>query len=786
MLQDDPTPVDQAPAAAPHAAVVLPIKTSRPQDLDAQAEAAVDRLLEKGPLPLVVVIGLGEGHLLEALSRRSPSTRVLALEPEGAPARSLKHRDLAQRISEGTLLVLRGPDYSGLADAFRFFPTGVVAPPVLLAPGLAKVVRAEALAGAKSAAARLISGVRANDQARRQFAGTYLINTLRNLPFITAEGDANALAGLFAGLPAIVVGAGPSLDSTLPALRELQHRAVLIAVDTACRPLLAASIRPHLVVSVDPTEINARHLALLPETRGIWFVGEGSVDSSVFPQFAQRTFTFKVSQHHPWPLANAHNVDRGTLQAWGSVLTTAFDLAVGVGCNPIVFAGADLAYTRGLQYCRNTIHEDKWKDYPTDESRAEHFRGYLDSRPHLTTRDLSGKDTISTPPFVQFRDWIVAKSKTVGRRVINATGGGILHGGAIAVTAIDALQFDERADHQSDIQRRLHTAWASSSAQRDTAQEALDGALAYGAPLPLKDWFAFGGDTAPMGKISGTAAWTGNALAQERRVNAYLKRQRTAYDSRIQSLDDARTLSHGNFDIAAAQAPAQQVHVLLDLLQRRYATSSGGIEPTLKALSSLPGGLRALDVGCGVGRLMEPLVSAGVHVDGVDFSARMLEFARQNPALASSQFFLSEGRDCGGALDGSYDLVYSQLCFRYIHSRRVRQSLLRTMARALRAGGMVMVEMRFFANQSASALPAPHVPWSAESLDIHGDLGSVDMRATPDELHLIYQDFARHFSDVRLQIVDVPPHERFKQPPHLLVSGSVGPTLTQRINARVA
>jgi hypothetical protein len=104
------------------------------------------------------------------------------------------------------------------------------------------------------------------------------------------------------------------------------------------------------------------------------------------------------------------------------------------------------------------------------------------------------------------------------------------------------------------------------------------------------------------------------------------------------------------------------------------------------------------------------------------------------------------------------------------------------MARALRGGGVVVVEIRFFPELVASGVTSPHVPWSAEW---NGDLpaGHSDVQITPDELDLVYQDFSLFFEDVRLQFVDVPAESRHRLPPQLLVSGSVRGNLAARMNA---
>ena len=70
----------------------------------------------------------------------------------------------------------------------------------------------------------------------------------------------------------------PSLDRNLGEIVEHRRRALVVAADTALRPLLAAGVQPDLVVGVDPSEANARHLTDLSSCPGTWLVAEGSLD----------------------------------------------------------------------------------------------------------------------------------------------------------------------------------------------------------------------------------------------------------------------------------------------------------------------------------------------------------------------------------------------------------------------------------------------------------------------------------------------------------------------------
>ncbi len=765
------------------------VAVHRADDPRASSAKAAAKFAATNP-PLVVVIGLGLGYLLDALDETPATTRVLAIEPlPGITRAMLARRDWSTWLSSGRLTIVAGPDYTGSAEVWGLFGRGAATPPTIMSPMIEREFPEEATR-AKKLVGQIVAGAKANEEARRHFAGRYLLNTLTNVPMLAKEGDSASLFGAFSRVPAIVVGAGPSLDKTLREIAKLEGRVLIIAVDTALRPLLAAGIRPHLVVSVDPSELNSRHLRDLGDCRGAWLVAEASVDPNVFPQFAGRTFTFKVSQHHPWPWLEDNGVGRGTLRAWGSVLTTAFDLACRAGCDPIVFAGADLAYSDGLQYCRNTTYEEKWRDFPTDAARAELFKTYLADRPHLTQPDVHGGEVVTMPHFVQFRDWIVSRAnEAADRRVVNATGGGILHGGRITQTDFSVLHLP-KAKHELNLHRRLRAAWEAGLEIRRPTLGYLASAIRDSASLPMDAWLDFGGDTASADQIANAVGRAIVGLDREAMTGAYLSERAADADAHATTIEQAQQWIHPNYARARVQAEAQQAHVLLDFMERAHATiANPDLKTILEAATSRPTRLRILDVGCGVGRTMEPLVSAGHDVDGVDISQQMVELAKQNPQLAGSRFFVSDGDDCGGAPDGAYDIATIHLTLHLIKSRTVRLSLLKAMARALKPGGMFFAQMPFYPDCTAAAVPNPHSSWLADVVDGTPALPHGHVWPTADALPEMLRDFNESFRDVRLQFVNFPSGPRRKDAAsatsvtHILVSGSPDGTLAARIYA---
>lgn len=381
----------------------------------------------------LLVIGLGLGYVLDVLDRRGWTGRVVAFEPEPALVDAwLRRRDWREWLASGRLTILLGPSYQGLD---RVVPSldPERADPVVVVNHAVAATCVDASKDALRIAARAWFGARANQAARRQNAGRYLLNSLRNVRALAAEGDAAALAGGFTGVPGLVVGAGPSLDRNLPEIVRHRDRLLIVAADTALRPLLSAGVPPHFVVAVDPSEANARHLTDLPSCPDTHLVAEGSLDPEALRHFAGRTFFFRVADHHPWPWLKSVGIDRGRLRAWGSVLTTAFDLALTMGCDPIVFAGADLAFTDGRPYARGTTFEEDWRrEQAWGQTLEQSWAARLGEWPEVFENGVDGAPVRTAPHLRSFRDWIVSEaSKATGRTVVNATGRGILGGDGV-------------------------------------------------------------------------------------------------------------------------------------------------------------------------------------------------------------------------------------------------------------------------------------------------------------------------------------------------------------------
>ena len=81
------------------------------------------------------------------------------------------------------------------------------------------------------------------------------------------------------------------------------------------------------------------------------------------------------------------------------------------------------------------------------------------------------------------------------------------------------------------------------------------------------------------------------------------------------------------------------------------------------------------------------------------------------------------------------------------------------------------------------------MPWSGDNFGANVTNGEADVWPTPDELHLIVEDFSRHFEDLRLQFVNFPQTAKLFTEAynswfgHLMVSGSTIHSMAARLYA---
>ena len=194
-----------------------------------------------------------------------------------------------------------------------------------------------------------------NVNTLERFGRLWLKNGARNLRKMQELCGVAAFFGR-EQIPSVLLAAGPSLQEILPRLKEVQERAVTIAVDTALRACLRAGVQPDFVFLTDPQYWASRHIAGLAAPRSI-LVAEGAAYPSVFrfpcKQIALMSSLFPLGKYFEARLGK-----KGALASGGSVATSAWDFARAIGSEEIFAAGLDLGYPKNQTHIKGSAFEE--------------------------------------------------------------------------------------------------------------------------------------------------------------------------------------------------------------------------------------------------------------------------------------------------------------------------------------------------------------------------------------------------------------------------------------------
>ena len=164
-------------------------------------------------------------------------------------------------------------------------------------------------------------------------------------------------------------------------------------------------------------------------------------------------------------------------------------------------------------------------------------------------------------------------------------------------------------------------------------------------------------------------------------------------------------------------------------LDEFFATGRAKVDDVLRMLADRGIAIemgRALDFGCGVGRLTRALAEHFDSCDGVDLAASMIERARElNEDGERVRFHHNDAPDLRLFGDGSFDFILSLIVLQHMEPELMR-GYMREFVRVLRPGGVAFfnVPERFVSRGE----PLPPEAWRA-SLTLIGTIPPLMHRA---------------------------------------------------------
>lgn len=389
-----------------------------------------------------VVAGFGLGlHLRALFDRLKGDAFIICTEPDlRLIATALTCVDLADMLASKRFVLLTSDDKAGLHARLQPYGTLMMlgtqfvphAPSMRIAPRAYDAINA--------ALSEFVTFMRMSLATLMGNARITCRNIAMNFVSYVSTPPIDILRDRFAGRPAVVISAGPSLSRNIDQLAALKGRAVLCAVQTAVRPLMARGITPDFITSLDFHEMSRKFLESVGDLRDAHLVAEPKA-------------TWHVIDDYPGPVSLLDNhwarlvlgdqlAARGGLSAGATVSHLAFYLAVYLGCDPIIFVGQDLAFTGHVFYTPGVEIHRAWRSELNRFNTIEHREWERIARNRPILRRVVGADggeLYTDELLFTYLEQFEKDIASVGRTVINATEGGARIRGAQAMALREAV-----------------------------------------------------------------------------------------------------------------------------------------------------------------------------------------------------------------------------------------------------------------------------------------------------------------------------------------------------------
>jgi len=343
-------------------AIILKNENIQPLHSMMDPKKEAERLITaNGSLGFTVFLGLGGGFAPEAALEHN-SSFVLVIDYD----------------REGILELLEAKNYSYLLDNERFH--------LLIDPSNDEIINFiinnfkpslhgglkmiplrtrteqdtqifESAAGAVQQALDIVTG---DYSVQAHFGKRWFSNIIRNIKFVKTDSENNIIENILKQKKqiknAVIVAAGPSLDSQIPALIKLKSQgAFIICTDTALGALFSNNMEADAVVSIDCQHISLYH-----------FMGFNSRIGNIplILDIASSPLLSNFNSFSPVFFSSGHPLARYISDAWrsfpgldtsgGNVTYACLSFAETLGAKQITLFGADFSNIGSRSYARGT------------------------------------------------------------------------------------------------------------------------------------------------------------------------------------------------------------------------------------------------------------------------------------------------------------------------------------------------------------------------------------------------------------------------------------------------
>lgn len=169
-------------------------------------------------------------------------------------------------------------------------------------------------------------------------------NNLNNMCYLIGARNAIDYVGIFpVDMPAVLVGAGPSLSKNINLLKKVKGKAFIAVADTAIRHVCEAGVVPDAVFSIDfikPVSLfEGENINKIP------FVASMDLNYEVLDKVKPENLIFNSFDPITWELLEDAGSEVSDIDTGGSVANAIISTLIAWGFKRIIMIGQDLALT---------------------------------------------------------------------------------------------------------------------------------------------------------------------------------------------------------------------------------------------------------------------------------------------------------------------------------------------------------------------------------------------------------------------------------------------------------
>lgn len=343
----------------------------------AEAEAEVRHNCRPALDRVHLILGLGLGYLLEATFKRSPGS-IVVYEPNLPLLKFvLDNVDLSQYLQKRRVRIVT--DLPTLLEVLT--PLLICFEPIdFLSSGGYALLMQNDIAQIMHNIANLVDDRKRDYRTARYFHNQWIKQFFENLPHVADCLDMDSIQGKGKGRPAIIISRGPSLDAALPAIKQMENQAVLVAVGGALHHLYKYGITPDFATFLDSRGMKEQ-LHGLPESylQNIIFLMSGFTQPFCYEQNVAAKIRFTLQSDRPYAEWLSKQEPRihhyRLLDGCGTVSHIALQAGLIMDCDPVVLIGQDLAFPNDQVYAGGEALKTNGKGAMVLERRADLFTG---------------------------------------------------------------------------------------------------------------------------------------------------------------------------------------------------------------------------------------------------------------------------------------------------------------------------------------------------------------------------------------------------------------------------